>query len=117
LPSEQVGILTLDALPIDSESIEQFFRMQLDNFRSLFPDYTLSDEPTSINLNGNPALAAKFAYMVDNTKYSTIEIWTLNQDKSRAYRIEISIRGDKYPSFPPEHIVRMISSMQLIPVA
>jgi hypothetical protein len=91
--SEQLAILTLDTLPIESESIEQFLRRQLDNFKSSFPDYTLSDGPTSINLDGNPALEAKFASpLVDNMKYRLMEIWTINQDKSRAYQIEISIR-------------------------
>lgn len=112
--SEQVGILTMDTLPIESESIEQFFRRQLDDFRSSFPDYILSDGPTSINLDGNPALQAKFASVLDNVEYRLMEIWTINQDKSRTYQIEISIRADKYSSFPPGHILRMINSIQLL---
>jgi hypothetical protein len=60
-------------------------------------------------------LEAKFASpLVDDVKYRLMEIWTINQDKSTAYQIEISIRADKYSSFPPEHILRMIDSIQLL---
>ncbi len=42
-----------------------------------------------------------------------MEIWTINRDSSRAYQVEVSVGADKYPSFPPEHVQRMIDSLQI----
>lgn len=112
--SELVSILTLDDIPSTKESTKEFLEGQLDSFKNSFPDYILSDGPTSINLNGNSALQAKFDSMVDNTNNKIIKIWTISQDRNRAYQIEISVPADKYPSFPPEHIQTMIDSIQII---
>ena len=48
--------------------------------------YTLVAGPTSINLNGNSALEANFVFMVGNTKYNTAEIWTISEDRKKAYQ-------------------------------
>jgi len=93
-------------MPSPEESSEEFYESQLISFKNSFPDYTLSEEPTSANLNGNNAPQAKFDSMNNNINCKTMEFWTTNQDRNRAYQIEIGVLADKFPLFPPEHIQR-----------
>jgi hypothetical protein len=113
---QQVGVLNLDPLPSTELSITKFFQKQYDEFRSTYPQYTIIEPASFGNLsNGNPALMAKFAYQENNIKYNALEIWTVNQDKTRSYQLEITGRADgETNNFPPEHMKRMVDSLQFL---
>lgn len=112
--SEQVGILTLDDSPLPNEEISQFFQRMYENFKSTYPDYSVNQSPAPGNFSDNPALATYFVSNEGNIKHNVLEIWTVDLDKNRAYQIEISVIADKYPSFIPEHIMKMIESLEFI---
>ena len=114
LNTEAVGFFPLDTLPNPNEPIDKFFSEQFNNFKNTYPTYILADGPFPTTVSGNPAMKARFTSIErNNIPYDSLQIWTTNQDKSKAFRIDATSKMGLYPSFPSAHMQRIIDSFQM----
>ncbi|MGE5683940.1 MAG: hypothetical protein ACM3ZS_02225 [Nitrososphaerota archaeon] len=83
-------------------------------FLFILVEIILVESPALGDIDASPASAASFVSDEGGIKRNVVEIWTINKDKNRAYQIEVSTVADKYSSFIPEHIMKMIESIEFL---
>jgi hypothetical protein len=108
----QLGIFTIDKLPVSGEPIEQYFQRQVDTTLANVPDLALQTQPTSTIIDGNPALRADFINSTETIPSSfTAKIWTV-KDNNKAYQIEASIDSRYYYDYLPI-VQKMLDSLRI----